>query len=349
VIIACPGCRRPINLQGLRPGKFRPRCPRCSRYFLLVVPADRRATLLAKLLPVPSPVANGPRGGPFHPDEPETEDDGEFDVSARGPVDAVEQTEPDPTKQKPEVDRKPGGPAIPSRLGGYEVISILGKGGMGSVLLGRQMSLDRKVALKVMSARLAQDPTFVARFTREAYAAAQITHHNVVQIYDIGEQTGTHFFSMEFVSGQSLMDLVRKEGKLDAEVAVGYILQAARGLKYGHVQGMVHRDVKPDNLLLNAEGVVKVADLGLVKLPTGEAANGGRGDPPSALPGARADLTRADAVMGTPAYMPPEQARNSTAVDQRADIYSLGCTLYVLVTGKPPFHGKTAQEVISKH
>src|SRR5262249_19572151 len=159
---------------------------------------------------------------------------------------------------------------VPQALGGYTVIKLLGKGGMGAVYLARQVSLDRNVALKVMNPSWAKDPVFLARFTREAYAAAQLVHHNVVQIYDIGEEHGTPFFSMEFVPGQNLGEIPRGKGKLDIEEAVGYTLQAARGLKYAHDQGMVHRDVKPDNLMLNDQGIVKVADLGLVKLPSGE-------------------------------------------------------------------------------
>ena len=263
-----------------------------------------------------------------------------------------DQPKPKPAKKKPKTEpsAEPLGDDIPEKLGGYEVLKVLGKGGMGSVLLGRQISLDRKVALKVMHPRIAKNPGFVARFTREAYAAAQLTHHNVVQIYDIGEDRGQHFFSMEFVPGQSLMELVKKEGKLAPETAVGYILQAARGLRYGHNQGMVHRDVKPDNLMLNTEGIVKVADLGLVKLPSGDLPQQAGALPPSDDDeDGKTELTRVGAAMGTPAYMPPEQARDSSAVDQRADIYSLGCTLYVLITGKPPFEGKTALEIISKH
>lgn len=268
------------------------------------------------------------------------------------------------TRKETSGDDRVLGADVPPKLGGFEVLKVLGRGGMGAVLLGRQISLDRKVALKVMHPHLSQNPSLVARFTREAYAAAQLTHHNVIQIYDIGEDKGQHFFSMEFVQGQSLMDVVKKEGKLPADVAVGYILQAARGLRYGHNQGMVHRDIKPDNLMLNTEGIVKVADLGLVKL--GNAELGSRNSelktqnedteimdeesssvPSSAL--RNPHLTRAGAVMGTPAYMSPEQSTDSAAVDARADIYSLGCTLYVLITGKPPFDGKTALEIISKH
>jgi serine/threonine protein kinase len=244
------------------------------------------------------------------------------------------------------------GEPLPPKLGGYEVLKVLGKGGMGAVLLGRQISLDRKVAIKVMHPKIAQNPGFVARFTREAYAAAQLTHHNVVQIYDIGEENGRHFFSMEFVRGQSLMDLVAKRGKLTPEVAVGYILQAARGLRQGHNQGMVHRDIKPHNLLISEDGVVKVADLGLVKLPKGRRGEAVAGDDVATEGGLESgdpQLTGAGIAVGTPAFMAPEQATDSAGVDGRADVYSLGCTLYVLITGKPPFEGKTAPELMSKH
>ncbi len=230
---------------------------------------------------------------------------------------------------------------MPSALGGYHILRKLGQGGMGSVYLARQMSLDRNVAVKVLSPALAEDAGFVARFTREAYAAAQLAHHNVVQVYDIGEDAGRHFYSMEFVEGQTLSGLVAKDGKLDPEAAVGYTLQAARGLKFAHDQGLIHRDVKPENLLLNTQGIVKVADLGLVKkrglseIPGGNLAAGAKGT--SKLEQAQSiNSTGFDMSMGTPAYMAPEQARDAAHVDGRADIYSLGCTLYDLLTGRPP-------------
>jgi serine/threonine protein kinase len=250
------------------------------------------------------------------------------------------------------------------RLGGYELIRELGRGGMGSVFLARQLSLDRDVAVKTMNEQWASNAAFVARFTREAYAAAQLVHHNVVQIYDIGEDHDTNFFSMEFVRGQSLGQLIREQGALDVEQAVGYILQAARGLRYAEQQGMIHRDIKPDNLMLNDQGIVKVADLGLVKTPgaveaeiESEIAAGGAQPADahrSGLGGASklssvSNVTRVDVAMGTPAYMAPEQARDAKNVDIRADIYSLGCTLYVMLTGKPVHEGKTAQELITKH
>jgi serine/threonine protein kinase len=246
---------------------------------------------------------------------------------------------------------------IPDKLGGYQVIKKIGAGGMGAVYLGRQIALDRYVALKVMSSDIAGDPTFLARFTREAYAAAQLVHHNVVQIYDIGNERDIHFFSMEFVPGQTLSDLVKKQGKVDVEVAIGYILQAARGLKFGHDLSIIHRDIKPDNLLINEQGIVKVADLGLVKF-AGEAEpeDSATTEPaalprskPGTLPGTTGEITQVGSAMGTPTYMAPEQARDAAHVDSRTDIYSLGCTLYVLLTGKPPFEGKTVMEVLTKH
>jgi serine/threonine protein kinase len=260
----------------------------------------------------------------------------------------------DPSTQPPAVlaslPRQPDNNFLHANVRGYAVERELGRGGMGSVYLARQLSLDRKVALKVMSKRWANDPVFVARFTREAYAAAQLSHPNIVHIHDIGEVSGTRFFSMEYVCGRSLADLVRSQGKLDPETAVGYVLQAARGLKHAHDRGMIHRDVKPDNLLLDEQGLVKVADLGLVKTPTTQRDDDRlSGNTPSGLGTLPKDMTGARIALGTPAYMSPEQCRDAATVDQRADIYSLGCTLYVLVTGRPPFQGTTDVELMTKH
>lgn len=239
------------------------------------------------------------------------------------------------------TDLNPG-----TALGGYEIIQKLGSGGMGAVYLARQVSLDRNVALKTLHQQLAQDPQLVARFTREAYAAAQLTHHNIVQIHDIGFEKDVNFFSMEFVSGTTLAHALREAGKIDTETAVAHVLQAARGLKFAHDHGLIHRDIKPENLLLNDQGIVKVADLGLVKkLGSHETEN-------MQLATARdsgVGVTQVNKSMGTPLYMPPEQAVDAARVDHRADIYSLGCTLYHMVTGRPPFIGRTAMEVITKH
>jgi serine/threonine protein kinase len=248
---------------------------------------------------------------------------------------------------------------IPLKLGGYKVIKELGKGGMGAVYLARQLSLDRNVALKVIAPRWARDPTFLARFTREAYAAAQLVHHNIVQIYDLGEENDVNYFSMEYVDGQTLAELIQTAGAMPPEVAAGHILQAARGLKVAHDHGMIHRDIKPDNLMLSRHGIVKVADLGLVKTscdPAGEHDSADAANPPSG-PGEGAggepeispSLTQFNRAMGTPAYMAPEQAKDASHVGRAADIYSLGCTFYALVTGRPPFKGKSAIELITKH
>jgi serine/threonine protein kinase len=246
--------------------------------------------------------------------------------------------------------------SVPAFLGGYHILRELGRGGMGPVYLARQISLNRDVALKLMKPQWAANSTFVARFTREAYAAAQLTHHNLVQVYDFGEDKGTTYFSMEFIEGPTLGGLVRQKERLDVEEAVGYVLQAARGLKCAHDQSMVHRDIKPENLLLNRQGVVKVADLGLVKTPEAAEADeaAAAGKPAPQAPGAGSaspsrEITQANVAIGTPAYMAPEQAQDAAHVDPRADIYSLGCTLYVLLTGRPPFEGRTALEILSKH
>jgi len=242
---------------------------------------------------------------------------------------------------------------FPKPIPGFRIEGVIGHGGMGSVYLARQLSLDRPVALKVMSREWIGDPVFVARFVREAYAAAQLSHPNVVQIYDIGEVGDTRYFSMEYVPGQSLLDVVKERGRLESDVAVGYILQAARGLKHAHDRGIIHRDIKPDNLLLDTQGTVKVADLGLVKTPDltkyqdrlfeGTLSSG------SGLHTLPQDMTGVHMALGTPAYMAPEQCRDASAVDHRADIYSLGCTLYSLVTGQQPFAASSVVGLMKKH
>ncbi|MEL7267171.1 MAG: serine/threonine-protein kinase, partial [Planctomycetota bacterium] len=237
---------------------------------------------------------------------------------------------------------------MPAMLGGYRILQLLGRGAMGAVYKARQISLDRDVALKVIRGRWAANPLSIARFVREAYAAAQLTHHNVVQIYDFGEDAGQHYFSMEWVRGGPLSDVVKQDGALPVPLAVGYVLQAARGLRFAHRNGMVHRDVKPGNLLLDDEGIVKVADLGLVKVPDmpDESSLVGAVNSTS---GSRGDVTTFGTAVGTPAYMAPEQTRNAATVDYRADVYSLGCTLYHLLAGRPPFTGKQLTELFSHH
>ncbi len=253
----------------------------------------------------------------------------------------------DQASNKPNA--RPQGPV--DRLGGYRIVKELGAGGMGKVYLARQLSLDRPCAIKTIQADWAANPRVIARFIREAYAAAQLTHHNVVQIYDLGQDKGTNFFSMELVAGGSLDDQLRTKGKLPPKLAATLILQAARGLKFAHDHGMVHRDIKPANLMLTNDGLLKIADLGLVKTPQNDDAKSEDQDDVQSmmLASAKSQVTIVGASMGTPAYMSPEQAEDAASVDKRADIYSLGCTFYALLTGKPPFDGQTLLEVITKH
>ncbi len=242
---------------------------------------------------------------------------------------------------------------VPATLGGYRILKRLGQGAMGAVYLAKQLSLNRNVALKTIRPEVAKNPVAVARFTREAYAAAQLVHHNVVQIYDLAADHGVNFFSMEFVNGQNLADLVRQKKKLSAQEATGLILQAARGLRFAHQNGMVHRDVKPANLMLNDQGIVKVADLGLVKVSAEapEPSDEGAEAPQNAVDtGAlSSEVTLARTTMGTAAYIAPEQVTDAHDVDHRADIYSLGCTYFVLLTGRAPFEGKNVLEIIRRH
>lgn len=238
---------------------------------------------------------------------------------------------------------------MPAKLGGYRILRLLGRGAMGAVYEAKQISLDRLVALKTIRGRLADNASSLARFTREAYAAAQLTHHNVVQIYDFGEDNGKQFFSMEWVKGGPLSELVQEKGVIDPRLAAGYILQAARGLQFAHRNGMVHRDVKPANLLLSDEGVVKVADLGLVKIPDQMDTDPDVGASWMSGMESGTQVTMQGTAVGTPAYMAPEQSIDAAGVDHRADIYSLGGTMFFLLTGQPPFDGSVVSEVMQQH
>lgn len=236
-------------------------------------------------------------------------------------------------------------------LDGYKIEKLLGAGGMGAVFLAHQTSLDRSVAMKVLPERFSSDPDLVARFTREALSAAQLSHHNIVQVFDIGNVNETYYISMEYVRGRTVGDIIRKEGRLSINDAAGYILQAARGLQYAHKRGIIHRDIKPDNLMLNEHGIIKIADMGLAKWKKNiEASNTLSPDKQRLLMQKEYDeLTMANIALGTPAYMSPEQARDAASVDPRADQYSLGCTLYYMCAGKAPYSGTTVFDLISKH
>ena len=219
-------------------------------------------------------------------------------------------------------------------LSGYELIAQIGEGGMGAVYKARQVSLDRIVALKVLRADLNADQRFVERFRREALLAAKIEHPNAVRIYDAGEDRGRHFIVMEYVEGTCLDGLLH-EGPMEERRALAIASGVARTLAIAHARGIVHRDIKPANILLTPDGKPKLADLGIAKHLTG-----------GAIP--RLESGDTSGPIGTPHYMSPEQCRGDTDIDGRADIYSLGATLFHMVCGRFPFEGDTTLAVMQK-
>jgi len=216
--------------------------------------------------------------------------------------------------------------------GDFRLRKKLGQGGMGTVYLGQQLSLDRACAVKVLSKEMAAKPGFVERFQREAKSMAKINHPNVVSCYAVGEDKGHHFVAMELMDGQSMQDWLDELGQIPIPDAVLVGLICAEALQHAHELNMIHRDIKPDNILVTAKGIIKVADLGLAKAVDEEDMS----------------LTQSGTGLGTPHYMPPEQARNAKHVDQRCDIYALGCTLYHFLTGKTPFSGESILELIKQ-
>jgi serine/threonine protein kinase len=223
-------------------------------------------------------------------------------------------------------------------FGEYVVLDKLGEGGMGVVLKAQHRRMDRLVAIKVLSSAAMKQAGAVERFHREVQAAAKLMHSNIVTAFDAAEHQGMHYLAMEYVEGSDLATLVKDHGPLPVSQVVECILQAARGLQYAHSKGIVHRDIKPANLLLDKEGTVKILDMGLALIAGAEAALGGP-----------ERLTATGQVMGTCDYMSPEQALDSHLADHRTDIYALGCTLYRLLTGHPPYQGQTLMQILLAH
>jgi serine/threonine protein kinase len=225
-------------------------------------------------------------------------------------------------------------------LGSYILLERLGEGGMGQVFKARHRNLGRTVAVKLIRKERLDNPDAIKRFEREVRAAAALNHPNIVRAYDADQIGGTYLLVMECVEGATdLGRLVKKNGPLPTEQACEYVRQAALGLQHAYERGLVHRDIKPHNLLLTADGkAVKVLDMGLARL-----------DHPGADDDRSSTMTQEGAVMGTPDYIAPEQAIESHTVDIRGDLYSLGCTFYYLLTGKPPFPGGTLAEKLVKH
>jgi WD40 repeat protein len=231
---------------------------------------------------------------------------------------------PSPTAVPPELARHPR----------YRVEALLGAGGMGVVYRAEHRLMERQVALKVIHADLVKDPVAVRRFRSEVKAAARLAHPNIVSAYDAEQAGNIHFLAMEYVEGTTLAQLVARCGPLPAGEACDRVRQAALGLQHAHEKGMVHRDVKPQNLMLTPEGQVKVLDFGLARLARRTSVQ---------------RITNVGEVMGTPDYISPEQATDSSRVDIRTDIYSLGCTLYFLIAGRPPFPDGSIEDKLLAH
>ncbi|MBN2711863.1 MAG: serine/threonine protein kinase, partial [Planctomycetes bacterium] len=217
------------------------------------------------------------------------------------------------------------------KLGEFRIKKQLGEGGMGAVYLGYQESLDRDVAIKVLTERLCQNEKFIARFKREARSAASIVHPNVIQIYSIGEQEGIHYFAMEYVRGKDLAEHMGEGKKFTIEETLDVVMQVAEALSCAYEAGIIHRDLKPANIMLTERGLVKVTDFGLAKTVSSEL-----------------DVTEAGTIVGTANYMSPEQGQGK-ALDVRSDIYSLGIVFYELLAGRVPFIADQASAVLYMH
>ncbi|MFT5233659.1 MAG: serine/threonine protein kinase [Candidatus Krumholzibacteriia bacterium] len=214
----------------------------------------------------------------------------------------------------------------------YEILGKLGHGGMGTVWLGRDRSLDRKVALKVLANKYAEDPKFVKRFETEAQAAASLNHPNIVQIYEFGKTKTGHFIAMELIDGPSLKDELKLIGRFSESQTIELARQVCAALGVAHSAGIVHRDIKPDNMMFTSKRQFKLVDLGLVKRLSDEVSH-----------------TVTGQSMGTPHFISPEQILGLGQVDARADIYSLGATIYYLATGTVPFDGSSGAHIMSRH
>ncbi|MBM4036137.1 MAG: hypothetical protein FJ291_30760 [Planctomycetes bacterium] len=221
-------------------------------------------------------------------------------------------------------------PLIGKTLGGFEIIELVGRGGMGAVYKARQPKLDRLVALKVLAPALSADATFVARFEREARAAAAANHRNIVGVVDIGEDEGRHYIAMEFIDGESLSVALLREGRITQDHVLDIMRQTASALAAAHEAGVVHRDIKPSNIMVNSRGEVRVTDFGLAKRLERDK-----------------DITEAGQSLGTPSYVAPELV-SGLPVDGRADLYSLGTAAFHLLTGQRPFEGTTPAELLIK-
>jgi serine/threonine-protein kinase len=230
---------------------------------------------------------------------------------------------------EPPVAKKPTVVQKTSVLGDFRLVAQLGAGAMGTVYRARQISTPRDAAVKVLSRELARRPDFVQRFQREARLMSRLDHPHIVRCYAVGESHGFHYLALEYVGGGSVASWLERLGRFDLADALSVVLGCAQGLQYAHEHNLVHRDVKPDNLLFSDEGVVKVADLGLARATDDDVS-----------------LTQTGIAIGTPLYAAPEQCRSARSADARSDLYALGGVLYHLLAGRPPFDADNFLELI---
>jgi serine/threonine-protein kinase len=219
------------------------------------------------------------------------------------------------------------------KIPGYKILGKLGAGAMATVFKAKQLSLDRTVAIKVLPRKFSANQQFIERFYAEGRAAAQLNHPNIVQAFDVGKAGDYHFFVMEFVDGRTVYDDITKHKRYTEAEAIDIVIQTAEALQHAHERGLIHRDVKPKNIMINREGVAKLADMGLAR----------------AMSDKEAAEAEAGKAFGTPYYISPEQIRGEKNIGPPADIYSLGATLYHMVTGNVPFDGKNPSAVMHKH
>ena len=219
------------------------------------------------------------------------------------------------------------------QIPGYKILGKLGAGAMAIVYKAKQLSLNRMVAIKVLPKRFTENPEYVERFYKEGQAAAKLNHNNIVQAFDVGEAGGYHYFVMEYVEGKTLYDDLAEGKVFPEDESIDIIIQVANALGHAHACGLIHRDVKPKNIMTNAAGTVKLADMGLAR----ETAD------------IETAQTEAGKAYGTPYYIAPEQIRGEVDIDGRADIYGLGATFYHMVTGKVPFMADDPSDVMRKH
>jgi eukaryotic-like serine/threonine-protein kinase len=222
------------------------------------------------------------------------------------------------------------GKTEPQKIGGYEIICTIGEGGLGTVYKARQISMGRLIALKVLHKKWLKDEEFKKRFLLEARLAGRLSHQNLIQVFDVGRQGDVLYFSMEYIDGDTVEEITDRDGAMDIDRALNICLQVLRAISYMKRFDIVHRDIKPGNIMLTKSGIAKLGDFGFVKskfdallAPDGE-------------------------VLGTPDYISPEQAMGTEEIDWRSDVYSLGCTLYHMLAGNPPFDG-TGSTVMRKH